>query len=91
MKTNFHLSIAFLGRQNKVPRQNAPGPRIHPPEEHSHSGPAGSSVGSASSHIFSIQLAETAGALRAQDGAAKQAQGRMLPVVVRRFGTSEDR
>lgn len=52
------------------------------PEEHAHPGSTGSSVGGAGPHILSIQLAEAAGALRAQHGPAEQAQGRVLPVIV---------
>lgn len=65
-------------------------PRLNPPEEHPHSGPAGSSVSSASSHIFPIQLAETAGALRAQHGPTEQAQGGMLPLIICGLGAPED-
>lgn len=65
-------------------------PAIDWPEEHPYSSTAGSSVGGASSHVFPIQLAETAGALRAQHGPAKQAQGRMLPLIVCGLGTPED-
>lgn len=66
-------------------------PRINSPEEHAHSGSTGRSVGRARSHIFPIQLTETAGALRAQHGPAEQAQGRMLPVIVCRLGAPEDK
>lgn len=65
-------------------------PRTDPPEEHPHSSTTGSSMGGASSHVFPIQLAETAGALRAQHGPTKQAQGGMLPLIICRLGTPED-
>lgn len=64
--------------------------KAHRPEEHAHPSTAGGSVGSASSHILSIQLAETARALRAQHGPTEQAQRRVLPLVVCRLGTPED-
>lgn len=60
-----------------------------PPEEHSHSGAAGGGVGGARSHVLPVQLSETAGALRAQHGAAEQAQGGVLPLVVAGLGTPE--
>lgn len=65
-------------------------PRADPPEEHPHSSTTGSGMGSASSHVFTILLAETAGALRAQHSPAKQAQSRMLPLVICGLGTPED-
>lgn len=65
-------------------------PTINPPEEHPHSGPAGSSVSRASSHIFPIQLAQTAGALRTQHGPTEQAQGGMLPLIICGLGAPED-
>lgn len=59
------------------------------PEEHPHTSSTGSSVGGASSHIFPVQLTETAGALRAQHGPTEQAQGRVLPLIICRLGTPE--
>lgn len=47
-------------------------------------------MGGAGPHILSIQLAEAAGALRAQHGPAEQAQGRVLPVIVGGLGAPED-
>ncbi len=47
-------------------------------------------MGRASSHILPIQLAETAGALRAQHGPTEQTQGRVLPLVISGLGTPED-
>lgn len=63
---------------------------MNPPEEHPHSRPAGSSVSRASSHVFPIQLAEAAGALRAQHGPTEQAQGGMLPLIICGLGAPED-
>lgn len=62
----------------------------NPPEEHAHSGAAGSSVSRASSHVLPVQLAEAARALRAQHGPAEQAQGGMLPLIVCGLGAPED-
>lgn len=60
------------------------------PEEQAHSSPTGSSVGSARSHVLPVQLAEAAGALRAQHGPTNQAQGRMLSLIIGGFWTPED-
>lgn len=48
-------------------------------------------MGGARSHVLPIQLSETAGALRAQHGAAEKAQGGVLPLVVAGLGTPEER
>ena len=62
-----------------------------PPQEHPHPSTADRSVGGARSHIFPVQLTETAGALRAQHGPTEQAQCRVLPLIIRRLGTPEDK
>lgn len=62
-----------------------------PPEEHSHTSTTGGSVGGACANILPIQLAETAGALRAQHGPTEQAQGRVLPFIICRLGTPENK
>ena len=56
--------------------------RPYLPQEQSHSGPTGGSVSSAGTHILSVQLLLTAGALRAQHIATEETQGRVLPVIV---------
>lgn len=65
--------------------------RLDPPEEHPHSCAAGSSMGGAGSHVFPIQLAKAAGALRAQHGPTKQTECRMLPFIIGGLGTPEDK
>lgn len=47
-------------------------------------------MGGAGSHIFPVQLSETAGALRAQHSSTEQAQGGMLPIIICRLGTPEE-
>lgn len=59
------------------------------PEEHSHSGSTGGSVGRARPHVLPVQLTEAAGTLRAKHGAADQAQRRVLPLVHRGLRTPE--
>lgn len=61
------------------------------PEEHAHSSTTSSSMGSAGSHFLPVQLADTAGALRAKHCPTKQAQGRMLPVIICGLWTPEDK
>lgn len=63
---------------------------IHSPEEHPHSSTTGSGVSGAGSHVFPVQLSETAGALRAQHSSTEQAQGGMLPIIICRLGTPEE-
>lgn len=64
-------------------------PSPNPPEEHSHSGPTGGSVGGAGAHVLPVQLRLTAVALGAQHGPTEEAQGGVLPLIVCGFRTPE--
>lgn len=65
-------------------------PTIYWPEENSNPSTTGGSMRIAGPHVFSIHLAATAVALRTQHGSTKQAQSRMLLLIICGIGTTED-
>ena len=90
--THSNHSLTLVQREQRGQERSAPPcasaqwsgelHRPYLPQEQSHSGPTGGSVSSAGTHILSVQLLLTAGALRAQHIATEETQGRVLPVIV---------